>query len=233
MKPLIGIPGGRTVGGRFKDNLPVLDSHDIDIYYAFYARAVVEAGGLPIHLPLDVDPLDFVERLDGILLSGGADINPDRYGHQIDGSVDLEDERDHLELELLDGAIKREVPVLGICRGLQIVNVHAGGTLHQHVPSHTFHDGDGSATHHEVTFELASTLGGIYGANQQVNSLHHQSIDKVGQNLVVSGRSPDGSVEAIERTDSQVIAVQWHPEMLPTRPTDPVFQWLVDAASNN
>lgn len=231
MKPLIGLPGSQTLAANLSGNLPVLDTHKIDVYYSLYARAVVDAGGLPVHLPLDVDPREFVERLDGILLTGGADINPSQYGHEVDGSVDIDDLRDELELKLLDGAIELKVPVLGICRGLQVINVHAGGTLHQHVPSHTFHDDDGSATVHEVNFELATTLGGIYGARHDVNSLHHQSIDALGDDLVVAGRSPDGSIEAIERSDSPVIAVQWHPEMLPTRPADPVFRWLVDASS--
>lgn len=232
MKPLIGLPGCRTTGERFKDNLPVLDSQDIEIYFAFYARAVVEAGGLPMYLPFDADPTDVIERLDGVLLTGGADMNPALYGQAIDGSIDIEDQRDQLELRLLDDALEQEVPVLGICRGLQVINVHAGGTLHQHVPAHAHLDDDGAKIAHEVYFEPTSTMGNIYGETQLVNSLHHQSVNALGENLAVTGRAPDGSVEAIERTDAPVIAVQWHPEILPTRPTDPVFRWLVESAGN-
>ncbi len=230
MKPLIGLPGRRTQGSSLIDDLKVLEDHPIDIYWALYSQAVSDAGGLPVNLPHDVDPAEFVERLDGILLTGGADMNPNTYGHEIDGSVKVDDFRDEFEFQLLDSALARQVPVLGICRGLQVINVHAGGTLHQHVPTHAVHTGDGSEPAHHVAFVPDTRLAGIYGTSRNVNSLHHQSIDVLGRNLVVAARSDDGGIEAIERLDAPIISVQWHPEMMATRSTDPIFRWLVETS---
>ncbi|MEE9415315.1 MAG: gamma-glutamyl-gamma-aminobutyrate hydrolase family protein [Acidimicrobiales bacterium] len=230
MTPLIGLPGRRKKGDMIVGNPDILAGFDLDLYYADYARAVLEAGGLPVHIPMDIDAAAIVERLDGILLPGGADIDPQRYGHELDGSVDTEDIRDVFEHELIDGAIALDIPLLGICRGIQMINVHAGGTLHQDVPPHARFDDPTTTLSHEVTFEVATTIGGLYGERREVNSLHHQTIDELGEGLVVSARAPDGTIEAIEATNKPIIAVQWHPEMLPTRSADPVFSWLVESA---
>jgi len=231
-RPLIGLSGRRKKGNQIVDNLDTLAHLDIDLYYTDYARAVLSAGGLPVHLPLDVAPDEIAEHLDGILLSGGADIGPERYG--TDPETDLyppEAERDDFELALLGEAVARELPTLGICRGLQLINVHAGGTLHQHVPEHAGFDQPPTHHLHEVAIEPDSALGALYGERRPVNSLHHQTVDVVGADLRVTARSDDGTVEGIEHVKLPVLAVQWHPEMLATASTDPVFEWLVDAAS--
>ncbi|MEL6983405.1 MAG: gamma-glutamyl-gamma-aminobutyrate hydrolase family protein, partial [Actinomycetota bacterium] len=215
---------------------------DIDLYLADYSREVLAAGGLPVNLPMDADPLDYVDHLDGVLLSGGADLHPARYGAEPDGHGDYETDRDALELRLLTGARDRDLPVLGICRGLQLINVAAGGTLHQHVAEHARYDVAPDAHVHDVSFEAGSLLGSLHGASpdaaaatdgaggprRSVNSLHHQTVDRVGDGLVVVARSADGTIEGLETPDGSMVAVQWHPEMLTT--AEPVFDWLIDAA---
>jgi len=136
-RPLIGLTGRRKKGRQIVGNLAGLEDADIDMYYCEYTRAVLAAGGVPVHLPLDVAPVDVVGRLDGLLMSGGTDIDPDRYGQESAPElIAPEAERDDFEFAVLDQAAELGVPTLGICRGLQVINVHAGGTLHQHVPEH-------------------------------------------------------------------------------------------------
>lgn len=231
-QPLIGLVGSRFTGSRIVGNLDVLGASPIDVFYADYSRGVIEAGGLPVWVPVDVDPADIVERLDGIVMTGGTDIDPANYGQEPHPAVlEFVPERDEYELAVLDAVAARELPTLGVCRGLQMINVHAGGTLHQHVPEHAFVDGPGDALTHEVQFAEGSVVAGVYGRTLLVNSLHHQAAAEIGDGLRVTGTAPDGGVEAIEHEDLPMVAVQWHPEMLPTRPTDPIFRWLVGAAS--
>ncbi len=230
-RPLIGITGSRRRGDQIVDNLGVLAESPIDVFYAHYSQGVIEAGGLPLNVPLDVAARDLVGRLDGLLMTGGTDIDPSRYRAEPNAEVQvINAERDAFELALLDVAIERELPTLGICRGLQMINVHAGGTLHQHVPSHTYDDATEQL--HEVAIEPGSILAGIYGARRNVNSLHHQAAADIGAGLRVVASTGDGSVEAIEHTTLPVLAVQWHPEMLPTRAQDPIFAWLVHESAS-
>lgn len=229
--PLIGLPGRRKKGRQLAGGLESMADFDIDMYFADYARGIIDAGGLPVHIPLDVDAAALIDRLDGLLLTGGADMNPSTYGAELAGSTGIEDIRDASELAFLDGALDRDLPVLGICRGLQVINVHAGGTLHQDIPPHGRFTEPPSMIAHDVVFEAGTTVADLYGERQEVNSLHHQTVDRLGDGLIVSGRAPDGTIEAIEAAGKPVLAVQWHPEMLPTRATDPAFAWLVDAAS--
>ena len=235
-KPLIGLPGRRKLGADIVGFPASLGALRFDLYLADYATRVIAAGGLPVHLPMDGDVTEYLPHLDGIVLSGGADLEPSTYGGEPDGNGDYEPERDRLELALLDGARRLEVPVLGICRGLQILNVAAGGTLHQHVPDHARYDVDPATRVHPITIESESILGAIYarpGADRgplRVNSLHHQTVDRVGDGLRVVARSDDGTVEGLETSDGSVVAVQWHPEMLPA--DEPVFDWLVERAGH-
>lgn len=156
----------------------------------------------------------------GLLLTGGTDINPNRYGKSPHPKTekDVDDKRDALELDLIRQALEKDLPVLAICRGLQILNVYHGGTLIQHLPSVARHEVRGpnpANSVHEVTIEPDSLLARIAGANSwRVNSRHHQAVDEVGSNLQISARdSEDGTVEGLERPGrSFVVAVQWHPE---------------------
>lgn len=232
-KPLIGLPGRRKVSSQVEGFPSTLDHLDIDMYLADYARSILRAGGLPIHLPLDADPLDYVDICDGLVFTGGADLNPEAYGEPNSASA-FEQIRDDYELALLGAALDADKPVLGICRGLQLLNVHAGGSLHQDVPAHARYDVSPDTRTHSVSIEPASRLNLIFGSSLEVNSLHHQTVNTVGADLSVVGRADDGTIEAIEMVGRDVIAVQWHPEMLDPGHTnaDPLLTWLVQRASN-
>jgi len=231
-RPLIGLPGRRKTGESIKGFPPVLADSQLDLYFAAYARGVLEAGGLPVHLPFDAPPAAYVEPLDAVLLTGGADLDPSLY--DAESETDLfppEPQRDNFELDLLDASAEADLPVLGICRGLQLLNVHAGGSLHQDVPAHSRFDVVPETLTHSVALEADSEIGQLYDKPTiEVNSLHHQTVDRLGDGFRVTAMSPDGTVEAIESLSRPWIAVQWHPEMMTSRPTDPLFSWLVERA---
>ena len=233
MAPLIGITGEQKPATSLVDVHGMLHGRDIDVFYGDYGRAVIAAGGLPVWIPVDA-PDALLARLDGVLFSGGDDIDPAAYGqlpHPALGSPSTT--RDTHERSLLDTALDADLPILGICRGVQVLNVHLGGTLHQHIPDHT----DGTLpidqAFHRVAFSEGSIGRSVYGAEAAVNSLHHQGIDRLADGLVATGITVDGPddglVEAVEIAGKPVLAVQWHPEM--TGRPDPVFRWFVDAAS--
>jgi putative glutamine amidotransferase len=176
---------------------------------------------------------------EGLLLMGGSDVNPARYGEPRNPEAEEADHaRDELESALIAEALARNLPLLAICRGLQILNVQQGGTLIQHLPSTARHrqrtENKGTPVHPVEIIpgtELATIAGGSLHWN--VNSRHHQAIDKLGQGLRISARDPeDGTIEAVERPDKRfVIGVQWHPENMSA--TDPrqarLFQAFADA----
>ena len=230
--PLVGLVGRRKIGSQIIGQPEVLGHIDIELFYRDYARGVIEAGGFAVNLPLDSDPAEAVSRCDGIVLSGGADIDPARYGHEPETDMfPPEQVRDSFEMAILDAASSLGTPVLGICRGLQMANVHGGGTLHQHNAMHSRFDVLPDTQVHEVAVTAGSTLGSVYGESRSVNSLHHQTVDEVAPDYRVTARSDDGTVEGLEHKSLPIIAVQWHPEMMQTRATDPVFAWLVEAAT--
>ena len=139
--PLIGITGRTKTAGELNMKPETFRDLHLDVFYCDYARGVIAAGGLPVFLPVSADPSLYADRLDGLLLTGGTDVEPERYGQAPSPELyTREPERDAFELSLLDGALDTEKPVLGICRGIQVLNVHGGGTLHQHVPPHACHD---------------------------------------------------------------------------------------------
>lgn len=230
-RPLIGLSGRRKTGAQIVGTHPAFHGYEGDFYYADYARGVYEAGGLPVHLPLDVDPALFVERLDGLVLTGGSDVDPSRYGSELDEhSEALEEIRDDFEISVLEAAMEIEAPVLAICRGLQVLNVFAGGTLHQHVPAHSCYDEGPATMVHPIQTTPGSELERLYGSTHMVNSLHHQTVDQLGADLLITAVHED-TIEGLEHTSLPILAVQWHPELLPTRSTDPAFGWIVEQAS--
>lgn len=231
-KPVIGLPGRRKVSSQIEGFPSTLDHLDVDMYLADYARSILRAGGLPIHLPLDADPVDYLGICDGLLFTGGADLNPESYSEPNTASA-FEQVRDDYELALLGAALDLETPVLGICRGLQLLNVQAGGSLHQDIPEHARYDVSPDTRTHSVAIEPASRLNLMFGSSLNVNSLHHQTVDTVGTDLSVVARAEDGTVEALEMVGRDVIAVQWHPEMLDPEhaKVDPLVAWLVQRAS--
>jgi putative glutamine amidotransferase len=231
-RPLIGLTGRVARGADFVGLPDNFADVAIDMYVSAYATAIAAAGGLPVHLPQDIEVAAYAGHLDGVLLSGGTDVEPTRYG--FDPGPELhapEPARDAMELAVVELAIADELPMLGICRGLQLLNVHGGGTLHQHVPAHARFDADPAAETDLVTTVTGSRLHDLVGDRVAVNSLHHQTVDGVAPGWEIAGRGRDGTIEAIEWPGHEVIAVQWHPELLVTAATDPLFRWLVDAAS--
>ncbi|MDH3679803.1 MAG: gamma-glutamyl-gamma-aminobutyrate hydrolase family protein [Acidimicrobiia bacterium] len=229
-RPLIGVTGRRRKAGQIAGFHDALGHLDADLYLTNYNVDVMEAGGLPVLLPLDGDPLDYLPHLDGLVLTGGADLEPHRYDYAPDGAGTYEPERDDVELRLAVGALEAALPILGICRGLQLLNVATGGSLHQDVPAHSRYDVDPAGSVHDVYFSEHSRLSLLYGDGTEVNSLHHQTVHRLGDGFVVTGRAHDNTIEGMEMPGRDVIAVQWHPEMRPHR--EPVFDWVVKRAAS-
>src|SRR5580658_731467 len=182
-----------------------------------YAEALRQAGIEPVLIPPE-DPRRMA-GLQGLLLSGGTDVNPARYGAPPHPDLETPDDaRDEKEICLLDEALAADLPVLAICRGMQLFNVAHGGTLIQHLRNSAVHSvpgGDKALPVHEILVEPDTRLAAILGEGvHAVNSRHHQAVERVGTGLRVTARStPDGVIEALERSDRQfALAVQWHPE---------------------
>jgi putative glutamine amidotransferase len=217
-RPIIGICAAveRVKWGPWDETVAMLPGS--------YIRAVKAAGGLPVLLPPDdavaEDPDALLDRVDALVLAGGADIDPASYGARPHPDLGhTVPERDRFELALAHRALERELPVLAICRGMQMLNVACGGTLLQHVPDVVGHEEHrhtlGQFADHEVELEPGSLAARAVGSERSaVKSHHHQGVDELGQGLVASGWADgDGLVEAIETRDRQfVLGVLWHPE---------------------
>lgn len=218
MRPLIGITADHET-----------NRHDqaVTTLTEAYTTAISEVGGVPVLISSGIDPAarrELFSRLDGILLAGGGDIDPAIYGADFGGRLlHVHPARDQLELELAGLAASTGKPLLGICRGCQVVNVGLGGTLYPDLPT----EPGGSITHdlpgneravlvHEVTIEPGTRLDGVVRERTiGVNSHHHQGLRRIGRNLRVAARAPDGLVEAVELDAHPFfLAVQWHPEWL-------------------
>ena len=233
-RPLIGISGRRWPVSTLGSAMPTaMADLFFDLHVADYATSVAKAGGLPVQLTRDADVEEMINRLDGLVLSGGADINPSRYGATPDEHLGaVEEERDAWEFALYAAARRRGIPVLGICRGFQLIKVAHGGTLRQHIDisegaGHPQWDVDGRLATHVVRCVPGTTAADLYGADVDVavNSLHHQVIDDLAGDLMSNAVASDGIVEALSTEDYRTFAVQWHPELL--HAPDPAFQWLV------
>jgi putative glutamine amidotransferase len=199
-----------------------------------YLCAIETAGGLPVVLPPLGDPNDFLDRLDAVCLSGGPDLDPGAYGagerHPELGPT--EPDLDSFELALARVADERGLPLLGICRGAQALNVARGGTLHQHLPGHRQTE-PATATTHSVHVDPGTHLASLVGPGVlRVNSFHHQAVARLGRGLRAVAHSADGTVEAIEAPGPRfVVGVQWHVEGLVAHPRHrALFAGLVAAA---
>jgi putative glutamine amidotransferase len=180
-----------------------------------YANLLVEAGMIPLLIP-PASSTNLLDRLDGLMLPGGPDIAPSHYGQEPSSRLEaVVPELDTLELDFAHAARSRHLPILGICRGQQLINVALGGTLHQHV-AHPQKDDDLSQPAHEIEILAGTHLHRVLGVERaHVNSGHHQAVDEIAPPLRVSARSTDGIVEALEAEDLMILAVQWHPDEMP------------------
>lgn len=183
------------------------------------------SGALPIIIP-DLDPEmipPFLDQLDAVILHGGADVAPESYGEKPIGNWPGDKHRDEYELRIIDYAYKKGIPVLGICRGCQILNVYFGGTLYQDIPTqvknHTVHSDREKfdLNFHQVEFTKDTVLNDLYSASgcRRVNSIHHQAVKDLGKDLIPLAYSPgDGIIEAFmhKDTDKLYLGIQWHPE---------------------
>ncbi len=184
-----------------------------DDYYIPYKRAVEAVGAQPVDLPPGTRSLI---DLDGLLLPGGWDVDPALYGEEPDPKVGpIDRELDDTELRLFAQARDQRLPVMGICRGQQVINVAMGGSLRQHLEGHEVRKFGRSHLAHTIDVEPRSELGRAAGDQRlQVNSLHHQAIDKLAPGLVETAHGDDGTVEGVETSDGLIVAVQCHPEEL-------------------
>jgi putative glutamine amidotransferase len=200
-----------------------------------YLRAIEAAGGMPVVLPPLGDAEAFLERLDGVCISGGPDLDPSAYG-AVDRHTELgptEPGLDAFEIALARAADARRIPVLGVCRGAQAINVARGGTLHQHVPAHRQAE-PATATTHSVVVESDTLLARLVGTRPlRVNSFHHQAVDVLGRGLRAVAHAADGTIEAVEAPGARLmLGVQWHAEGLVGHPRHRVlFEALVAAAA--
>lgn len=232
--PLIGLSGRRWPVERVPLLPSALRGEEVDLHLSEYPKGIAAVGGLPVQLTRDADPIEMVSRLDGLVMTGGADPDPTLYGeHPHPDLGEVERGRDDWELSLIRAALGRRLPMLCVCRGAQLLNIALGGTLVQHLDEagvHALWDSPRSDRCHTVRVSDGSKLGALYGPSVVTNSLHHQAVGRPGDGVIVTGTADDGVIEGFELDGRpEVLAVQWHPEMLAEQP-DPAFAWLVDEA---
>ncbi|MBV7695401.1 gamma-glutamyl-gamma-aminobutyrate hydrolase family protein [Streptomyces sp. TRM70350] len=209
-RPLIGVSTYLEAGARWG-----VWELDAALLPAGYPRLVQRAGGLAAMLPPDAPDhaAATVSRLDGLVIAGGPDVDPSRYGAERDARCGPPArERDAWELALIEAALAARVPLLGICRGMQLLNVALGGTLVQHLDGHA--EVVGVFGRHAVKPVPGTLYAGVVPEETSVPTYHHQSVDRLGTGLVASAHAVDGTVEAVELPGEHwVLGVQWHPEM--------------------
>jgi putative glutamine amidotransferase len=199
-----------------------------------YVDGIERAGGRPVLIPPSAEGVDeTLDALDGIVFSGGADVDPALYGAEAHPETDEPQERrDAGELALLSAALERDMPTLAVCRGFQLLNVVRGGDLVQHIPEQLGHDEHkrvpGAFSEHPVEVKTGTRLGAVVGARSNVTSHHHQSPGRVGEGLVETAWADDGTLEAVEDPSRRfALGVQWHPE---AGDDDSLFAALVEEA---
>ena len=243
MRPLIGVTTSEVRLGEQVRQIPQGEPPRREMALGLtYLHAVETAGGLPVVMPpLELDAVDpLLDRLSGVCLSGGPDLDPSAYKERRHPELGpVEPELDRFELELARRADERGLPILAVCRGAQALNVSRGGSLHQHLPDRAGvtidhrQEAPGAAVTHGVTISGDSLLAGTMRVQEaQVNSFHHQAVNRLGTGLRAVAWSPDGVIEGIEAPGRDfVLGVQWHAELLTERPEQAaLFAALVSAA---
>lgn len=233
--PVIGVTAGHT---------PSSTSLPFNSVNEAYLRAIRRAGGLPLMIPVGNERKELevlLKRLDGLLLTGGGDIDPARFGGLPHPRVyDIDEARDRQEIDLVQIAAATNLPFLGICRGCQVINIAMGGTLFTDIedqkPGALKHDWFPGHPReylaHEINIEKNSLLNTILNIQSaQTNSLHHQGINRLAPGLKASAHTPDGLIEAVEVNTRFGLGVQWHPEWLPEDPQmQAIFRALIEKA---
>jgi len=194
-----------------------------------YVKAVEKAGGRPVLVPPSTEGIEeTLDALDAVVFTGGSDLDPEFYGEQAHPeTVGVVRMRDEAELALLRAALERDMPVLGICRGIQVLNVGLGGDLEQHLEGHR-HEPPGQFIAHDVAIEPNTRLAGMLGERTTVMSHHHQGIKTLAPGLVETARADDGLLEAVEAPERRfTVGVLWHPE---AGQDARLFETLVDEA---
>jgi len=213
MRPIVGITTYVTTAtyGAWEEETALVP--------ADYVRVIERAGGRPLLIPPSDDGLEeTLDVLDGLILSGGSDLDPGTYGHEPHPETGgVHEERDRAELALLQGALERDLPLLAVCRGSQILNVGLGGDLVQHLPDLVGHDEHkhtpGEYADHDVTVEPGTRLAELLGDRAPVKSHHHQGFGRLGKGLREAARAHDGTLEALEDPSRRfTLGVLWHPE---------------------
>lgn len=239
-KPLIGISGSVII-----DDGGIFPGYHRSYVNEDYVDSVIQNGGVPYIIPFNENDEVIKMQLDnvqGLILSGGHDVDPRFYGEEPKQKIGATwPERDHFDMRLLKLAEDNGIPVLGICRGAQIINVAHGGTLYQdlsyrseetlkHMQGHS-----PSLPTHGMKVKKNSKLATVLGKTEfRVNSFHHQLIKEVAPDLIATATAPDGVIEGLENKNGSVLAVQWHPEMLHKNKNvafmNNLFKWVVDNA---
>jgi len=226
MKPVIGVTTSVNVRDYETPEQAVV------MLPANYPQAIRRAGGIPVLLTEGDDVETLLDRLDGIVIAGGRDIDPARYGEEPhERTTNTRPEQDRWESALIAAAIESDLPMLCVCRGHQLLSVERGGRLHQHLPETPGHENhgavDGEWSDHRVEIDPDSQLASIIGTSTNANSGHHQGVAEAGD-LTVVARTSDGLIEAVELPGSSfLLSMQWHPEMVDQKA---VFEALIEAA---
>ena len=242
-KPVIGIVPDFNEGEK--------GSYSVKNFYALrvnHVEMINKNGGAAIILPYDYGLIDdYLNSIDAILIVGGYfDINPKRYGEAVHPEVKLNEVRENFEYAIAKKALSKKMPFLGICNGLSLINVLHNGSAIQHIPDHNIYinheqskiDGyeDYVTPYHDVILDKNSKLYEIIGREKiKTNSSHHQAVNKLGDNLLISAKAIDGIIEAIESKDKDhpyLVGVQWHPEFESSQHDTKIFESFVNAAKN-
>lgn len=235
-----------VIGVSWMDDTSDGDRADYSEDYAAFFDAIETCGGTPVALPCfesAAEAAEAIAEVDAVILTGGEDVNPTLYNEEPSEKLeDVNDARDTSDMALLDAALEKDMPVLAVCRGMQVLNVHQGGTLYQDVPSELPEVGDAHRdptfedfTYHNITMEEDSIMADMLGeTSHEVNSWHHQAVKEIGEGLVVTAKADDGIIEGCEMPDkTYVVGMQVHPEWMVVEGYDEmqaVFNHFFDAA---